>query len=131
MLLCASHWDLPCSFFFLFTSIAAYAASPVPFNTRSARSGQWSDPKTWTEERVPRAGDNVQIRAGHAVIYDANSDQALRVLHVAGTLTFARDRSTRLDVGLLKVQPGEECAEDGFNCHEMADPPAVVDSRMP
>src|SRR6185436_17936992 len=38
-----------------------------------------------------------------------------------GTLTFVRDKSTRLNVGLLKVQPGEEGSEDGFNCHEMVD----------
>ena len=38
------------------------------------------------------------------------------MVHVAGTLTFSRDKSTRLDVGLLKIQPGEEASEDGFVC---------------
>ena len=93
----------------------------VKFDVRSARSGQWSDPDTWLDKRAPRAGDNVQVRSAHTVTYDANSDAAVRVLHVAGTLKFAHDRSTRLDVGLLKVQLGEECNEDGFNCHEVGE----------
>jgi hypothetical protein len=107
----------------------AEAATPlVQFDRRSARSGKWSDPKTWTGKQVPRAGENVQVRTGHIVTYDVNSDKAVRVLHVAGALTFARDKSTSLDVGLLKIQPGEECSEDGFNCHEMADSPEPAEN---
>jgi hypothetical protein len=65
------------------------------------------------------------------VTYDLDSTQAVRVVHVAGTLAFARDRSTRLNVGLLKIQPGEACAEDGFNCHEASEIPDAADSKMP
>ena len=90
----------------LFLTLSGHAQSKVvSFNLRSARSGNWSDPNTWTEKRIPHAGDCVQIRAGDTVSYDVNSDQALRVLHIACALIFSRDRSTRLDVGLLKVQP--------------------------
>src|ERR1051325_3430082 len=114
----------------LLAAISARAAAPlVQFDARSARSGKWSDPNTWIGKRAPRAGDNVQVRAGHMVTYDVNSDEAVRVLHVAGTLTFARDKSTRLNVGLLKVQPGEECSEDGFNCHEVDVATPLDDSR--
>src|SRR4051794_28171910 len=88
----------------------------VVFTVRSARDGAWSDPTTWDVGRVPKAGDSVQVRAGHAVTYDVRSDQAIRVVHVAGRLTFARDRSTRLDVGLLRVQAGEAIEEEGFDC---------------
>jgi hypothetical protein len=49
----------------------------------------------------------------------------LRMVHVAGTLRFARDRNTRLEVGLLKISEDEETTEDGFNCH---DAPAAVDA---
>ncbi len=118
-------------FVLLLACINAHAAPLVEFNLRSARAGKWSDPKTWSEKRVPRAGDNVQVRTGHAVIYDVNSDQAVRVLHVAGTLTFAHDKSTRLDVGLLKIQPGDDCAEDGFNCHEVTETPMAADYSLP
>ncbi len=83
---------------------------------RSAKSGAWSDPATWEGGAVPAAGAKVQVRTGHAVVYDVVSDKAIRLLHVAGTLTFARDRDTRLDVGLIKVQRGDHATESGFEC---------------
>src|SRR5262249_13987981 len=89
------------------------AALPI---VRSARSGLWSSPATWVGAKVPVAGASVQVRAGHTVIYDLNSDQAIRAIQVAGMLTFARDRSTRLDVGLIKIQAGDDASEDGFEC---------------
>jgi hypothetical protein len=42
--------------------------------------------------------------------------QAVRSIHVAGVLTFARDRDTQLDVGLIKIQPGDDASENGFDC---------------
>jgi hypothetical protein len=110
-----------------FLATACAASSPVQFQVRSARSGNWSNPKTWADKRAPRSADNVQIQSGHRVIYDVSSDAGVRVLHVAGTLTFARDKSTRLNVGLLRVQPGVECNEDGFNCHEAVDVTSPLD----
>src|SRR5262245_32115235 len=88
-------------------------AAGVQFTVRSAQSGKWSDPATWTPKRVPATGDLVQVRPGHRVTYDVASDQAIRMVHVTGTLTFTREHSTRLIVGLIKVQPGEEATEDG------------------
>jgi hypothetical protein len=72
---------------------------------RSSRSGPWSDPGTWESGRVPGAGARVQVRVGHTVIYDVDSAQPIRSIHVTGILAFAVDRDTRLDVGLIKVQP--------------------------
>src|SRR5206468_6079965 len=96
----------------VFTS-PANAGTPL---TRSARSGVWSAPDTWEGGKVPGAGARVQVRTGHAVVYDLSSDRVIRSIHVAGTLSFARDRDTRLDVGLIKIQPGDDADEDGFNC---------------
>jgi hypothetical protein len=83
---------------------------------RSARSGPWSAPATWQGGKVPGAGDRVQVRPEHAVVYDVKSEDVIRMIHVAGTLTFARDRDTLLAVGLLKVQPGDDAREEGFDC---------------
>ena len=91
-------------------------ADGVTFDARTAHSGNWSHAATWENGRAPRAGDMVQVRPGHTVTYDVKSDDALKLVHVAGTLRFSREKSTRLDVGLLKVQPGEECSPDGFTC---------------
>jgi hypothetical protein len=96
---------------------------------RSAGSGRWSNPATWEGGRVPAAGAKVQVRQGHAVLYDVNSGQAIRSVHVAGTLTFARDRDTRLDVGLLKIQPGDDTSEEGFDCTAHGSAPAAQAPR--
>ena len=112
---------------FLLTSalLAALIVHPLTAQTkdkdapawiRSTTSGPWSAPATWEGGKVPAAAGRVQVRTGHIVTYDLNSDQAIRAIHVAGTLTFARDKNTRLDVGLIKIQAGEVASEDGFEC---------------
>jgi hypothetical protein len=89
------------------------AAEPV---TRSARSGPWSDPATWETHAVPAAGARVLVRAGHRVVYDVDSPAVLRGVSVAGTLHFDPTRDTRLEVGVIKVQPGDAYSEEGFDC---------------
>jgi hypothetical protein len=101
------------------------AAPPL---VRSARSGPWSAPATWEGGKVPTARARVLIRTGHQVVYDVRSDQALRSIHVAGTLQFAPDKDTRLDVGLIAIQASEKCAEDGFDCEAHL---AAVDGKKP
>lgn len=101
---------------FLVHGIVTFAAEPVVFNARTAQSGKWSDAQTWEGGRPPRTGDFVQIRTRHVITYDANSSDALRMIHVAGTITFSREKSTLLVVGLLKIEPGEVATEDGFGC---------------
>src|SRR5262249_30789171 len=44
-------------------------------------------------------------------------------VHVAGTVTSARDRDTVLTIGLIKTQPGDNANEDGFNCDAHLQPP--------
>src|SRR5438034_1090982 len=95
---------------------AAEKPGSGPPLVRSTRSGPWSAPATWEGGKVPAAGARVQVREGHTVVYDVASDRVIRSIHVAGTLSFARDRNTRLDVGLIKIQPGDDPSEDGFNC---------------
>ena len=92
------------------------ASGGVDFSVRSVRSGPWSDPATWAPARLPAGGDRVLVSRGTRVVYDVESDAVIRLIQVAGTLSFARDRSTRLDVGLLKVQKSEVCSESGFAC---------------
>lgn len=98
-------------------STVTIAAESVSFQARTVQSGSWSDKSTWESGRAPQADDFVQVRAGHAVTYDVHSSVALRIVHVAGTLSFSRTMSTLMDVGLLKIEPGETTTEDGFDCH--------------
>lgn len=83
---------------------------------RSAKSGLWSDAGTWEGKAVPGAGSRVLIRAGHRIEYDRKSDAVIRGINIAGTLAFAPDKDTLLNVGLIKIQPGEEYSEEGFDC---------------
>jgi uncharacterized protein (TIGR03067 family) len=102
---------------------------PAPTLIRSARSGPWSSPGTWEGKKVPGAGARVQVRAGHTVTYDVASERVIRSIHVAGTLTFARDRDTRLDVGLIKIQAGDDASEGGFDCDAHRKPPDPAKDR--
>jgi hypothetical protein len=82
----------------------------------SARSAPWSAVATWEGGKVPGAGSRVHVRTGHTVLYDTQSEAVIRSINVAGVLTFAPDRDTRLEVGLVKIQPGDDYSEDGFDC---------------
>lgn len=95
----------------------------------SARSGPWSQAETWVGGKIPGSGSRVRIAEGHTVTYDVASDQVIRMIHVAGTLTFARDRDTRLDVGLIRIQEGQDCGEDGFDCEAHLKAPAAHKAR--
>lgn len=82
----------------------------------SARSGNWSDAATWNAGQVPGADARVLIRSGHSVKYDVVSDQAIRGITISGRLSFATDKDTRLNVGLINIQAGDEYTESGFDC---------------
>ncbi|MFO0864875.1 MAG: hypothetical protein U0744_09525 [Gemmataceae bacterium] len=43
--------------------------------------------------------------------------EVIRLVQIAGTLDFARDRNTRLEAGLINVIADEEPSEEGFDCH--------------
>lgn len=88
----------------------------APAWIRSARSGLWSDAATWNGGVVPANGGRVHISSGTTVVYDVNSDASLRAVCVSGTLSFANDKDTQLNVGVLKVEPGDRPSEEGFDC---------------
>ncbi len=104
---------------------AMIAACPVQAAEiiRSAGSGAWSEKATWDGGKVPYAGDRVQIRGGHEVIYDTDSDAAIRAIHIAGSLRFSTDRDTRLNVGLIRIEAGDEWKEGAVHCHDLPPPP--------
>ncbi|HEV8292547.1 MAG TPA: G8 domain-containing protein, partial [Tepidisphaeraceae bacterium] len=120
---------MKCVLWLLGFVLCATAQAAVEFQIHSAKTGNWSDPQTWEEKRLPKAGERVQIREGHHVVYDVESDQVIRMIHVAGTLSFARDRSTGLDVGLIRISGGETADEDGFVCHGAAELPVTKGER--
>jgi hypothetical protein len=92
-------------------------AANAGFTLRSVKSGPWSAPDTWDAKRVPKEGDRVLIGGKTRVRFDADSPAVIRYLQVAGVLSFARDRSTTLNVGVITIQSTEEYAETSFDCH--------------
>lgn len=93
---------------------ASFAAEPVVI--KSAKSGPWSATSSWEGGAVPGAGARVLIREGHTIAYDVKADAVIRAVNVSGELVFATDKDTLLNVGLIKIQPGNEYSEDGFDC---------------
>ena len=91
----------------------------------NVEGGPWSSPGIWTGKKVPGPGDDVLIRAGTLVVYDVESDAALRSIRVAGTLKFARDRDTSLTVGVIRVQPGNNA--EGTGAEDVHDHQAPAD----
>src|SRR5687767_7876923 len=55
---------------------------------QSVRATNWSDPATWPNNKVPAAGDKVEIASGKEVILDV-SPPALNGVTINGKLTFA------------------------------------------
>ena len=77
--------------------VCGLRAGIAPLPARSAQSGPWSSLDTWEAKRKPAPGGLVEIRPGHTVTYDVKSDDAIRMVHVLGTLSFAHDRDTRIN----------------------------------
>lgn len=108
----------------------------IRFSHQSVRSGNWSDPRTWKPLGVPGANSRVIVHRGHRVLYDVDSDAPVRLLQVAGALSFARDRNTSLTVGILKIQNSSVCSESGFACdfhtiNDVGEPHAAPDGPLP
>jgi hypothetical protein len=83
--------------------IPRFCAEPT---VTSVASGLWSNAATWSTKKVPAADDMVLIKSGHAITYDAVSDDALKCIDIEGHLGFKTDTTTRLKVGTLDVLAG-------------------------
>jgi hypothetical protein len=115
---------------------AKHHQAQVEFTIRSVANGHWSDPKTWNPARQPQDGDRVLVTRGSQVIYDVKSEVKIRLVQVVGKLSFARDRDTLLNVGVLKVQDSNVCSESGFTCdfhhvNKVGEPVAAAKKHLP
>jgi G8 domain len=81
----------------LFSLLPAVLLSSV-FNAAQAadnNAAKWSDPATWPNQKVPAAGDKVEIASGKSVILDV-SPPALGGVTINGKLTFANNADLEL-----------------------------------
>ena len=108
----ASAWRLLA----LLLAFLMYSTTLSAADYKTVQSGNWSDAGIWDLGSVPGQGDNVQIDSGHVVIYDVNSSDAVRLIHIQGRLEFSRTVSTQLDVGMIivntreTVDPNQDCS---------------------
>ena len=74
----------------------------------SVTSGNWSDPSTWRNGRVPAQGDRVLIDSGTQVTVDGqySESETVMTIRVDGTLSFASDVDTELWFDTLVVNRG-------------------------
>ncbi len=68
-------------------------------------SGDWFDPDTWYQGRIPGEGAKVLIPEAATVTYDGRSDASLFTIRVDGELKFATDANTKMVVDTMVVAP--------------------------
>ncbi|MDO5705372.1 MAG: G8 domain-containing protein, partial [Paracoccus sp. (in: a-proteobacteria)] len=66
-------------------------------------NGDWFDPATWYQGRIPAANAKVLIPDGVSVHYNGVSDASLFTVRVDGELTFATQSNTRMVVDTMIV----------------------------
>src|SRR6185437_12142732 len=70
--------------------------------TPAIKQTLWSDPATWPDGQVPRAGDTVTIEKGKDVLLDV-SPPALNGLHIEGKLSFSDKADIELTTEWIMV----------------------------
>ena len=81
---------------------------PAPSAARSSAisPSRWSDPKSWPDGKVPKAGDAVTIGKNRNVVLDV-SPPALRSLTVEGKLSFSNAKDLALTTEWIYLPGGE------------------------
>src|SRR6185437_14197652 len=102
-------WLLPVSLMFGAGAAAVaqdHASMAMPGKATAAHETRWSDPASWPDGRVPRAGDAVTIERDKAIVLDVNPP-ALRSLTVHGKLAFSNALDTELTTEWIYLSGGE------------------------
>ncbi|WP_336515321.1 T9SS type A sorting domain-containing protein [Pollutibacter soli] len=79
----------------VFTALSVHAQSTL----NSAASGNWADPMSWDQQRLPNEGDVIVVLAGHNIILDQNISLNNVTLRVMGTLEVGPQKKLELDAG--------------------------------
>jgi len=79
--------------------------APALITDTAVQSGDWSNPSTWSTNRVPGNDAKVLIPTKITVTYDVQTNTEIDCIEVVGHLTFATDRDTRLTLNNLQVLP--------------------------
>ncbi len=105
-------WLLPAALMLGFGAEAyaqdAHAGMAMPTSAPSsaAKQSRWSDPASWPDGKVPRAGDAVTIGADRNIVLDV-TPPALRSLTINGKLSFSNERDLELKTDWIYLPGGE------------------------
>jgi len=78
----------------------------MPGKAMAMHETRWSDPASWPDGKVPRAGDAVTIERDKSILLDVNPP-ALRSLTVHGKLAFSNALDTELTTEWIYLSGGE------------------------
>jgi len=84
----------------------AHMDMPAQAPPSAVHRSRWSDPASWPDGKVPRAGDAVTIGRDRDIVLDV-SPPALRSLTINGKLSFADDRDLELKTEWIYLARGE------------------------
>jgi len=84
----------------------AHMAMPAAASPTATHRSRWSDPASWPDGKVPRAGDAVTIGRDKDILLDVNPP-ALRSLTINGRLSFSDDRDLELKSEWIYLAGGE------------------------
>ncbi len=90
---------------FLFMSLVPVVLLGSVFAAVQARETKqllWSNPATWPDHKVPKAGDKVMIESGKDVVLDV-SPPPLNGLHIEGKLSFADKKDLELTTEWIMI----------------------------
>jgi len=90
------------------TAQANALANPNDATHVAVNDGDWSDPGTWANGRVPGSEAKVLIRDGVSVTYDMDSNAALKTVRVDGDLTWSTDQNTHMRVETIVTSHGSK-----------------------
>ena len=77
----------------------------VPYSNIAIRDGNWSDPSTWNNNKIPGKDSRVNIPAGINVKYNISSETQLDAIEINGALEFSTDINTALYLNEIMVMP--------------------------
>jgi len=84
----------------------AHMDMPASAPLAAAKQTRWSDPASWPEGKVPRAGDAVRIGRDKNILLDV-APPALRSLTIDGKLSFSNDLDIELKSEWILLSGGE------------------------
>jgi cell migration-inducing and hyaluronan-binding protein len=87
---------------FALVSASAVVQAAQQKGSPAVKATRWSDPATWPDRQVPRAGDKVTIESGKDVVLDV-SPPPLGGLHIEGKLSFSDKADLELTTEWIMV----------------------------